>query len=258
MAKSSRNRPQEDRDAPGYERLHVRIAHSGLASRRKAEELIKEGRVTVNGELVVDMGVQVAPSDKVLVDGRPAQTQKLVTLILNKPVGYITSMSDPFGRRTIVSLLPQMSVVVKPVGRLDQDTEGLILLTSDGELAHRLAHPRYEIEKEYEAIVAGIPSENALSKLRRGVYIEGGKTKPADVSVIHAEPSTQTTSLRFIIHEGRKRQLRLMCEEVGHPIIKLRRVRIGHMRVKGMKPAECRLVGQEDLAKLRALVGLAD
>lgn len=242
---------------PEGERLHVRIAHSGLTSRRKAEEMIKEGRVSVNGEVVLDMGIQVFPDDKVIVDGRAIKSQKLVTLVLNKPVGYITTMSDPFGRRTIVSLLPEMAVVVKPVGRLDQDTEGLILLTSDGELAHRLAHPRFEIEKEYEAIVAGIPTETVLNKLRKGVFIEGGKTKPAEVSVIHAEPSTQTTSLRFVIHEGRKRQLRLMCEAVGHPIIKLRRVRIAHLRVKGMKPAECRLVGQEDVAKLRALVGLS-
>ncbi len=240
------------------ERLHVRIAHSGFTSRRKAEELIKEGRVTVNGELVMEMGFMVSDSDRVYVDGRPIKSQRLCTVLLNKPIGYITTMSDPYGRRTIVNLLPDIGVVLKPVGRLDQDTEGLLLLTSDGELAHRLAHPSFEIEKEYEAIVEGIPSEATLDKLRRGVYIEGGKTKPAKVSVIHAEPSTQTTSLRFVIHEGRKRQIRLMVEAVGHPILKLRRVRIAHLRVKGMKPGECKILGQEDLFKLRELVGLGE
>lgn len=237
-------------------RLHVRIAHAGIASRRQAEQLILEGRVEVNGTIVDSLGAKVLPDDKVRVDGVPVNEQRLITVVMNKPAGVVTTLSDPQGRPTVVKYLPRMGVTLKPVGRLDLQTSGILLLTSDGELAHRLAHPRYGVEKEYEAIVDGIPAPAQLEKLAAGVYIPGGKTKPAYVEVIHAEPSTMTTSLRITIHEGRNRQVRLMCEAIGHPVLKLRRVRVGPLKVKGMAPGECRLVGQEDLAKLRQAVGL--
>lgn len=240
----------------GLERLHVRIARSGLCSRRAAETLIQEGRVEVNGELVVELGRKVGPDDEVRVDGQPVGTAKIHAVLLNKPKGVVTTMRDPQGRPTILPYLPDYGVMLKPVGRLDMDTEGLLICTNDGDLAHRLAHPRYGVEKEYQAVVKGIPDEKTLDKLRKGVWIEGGKTSPAQVSLIHAEARTNTTSLRITIHEGRKRQVRLMCEAVGHPVASLRRVRIGPLHIRGLRAGECRLLGQQDVQELRRLVGL--
>lgn len=240
----------------GGERLHVRIAHAGVCSRRAAEKLIMEARVTVNGEIVMDMGVKVDPSDEIRVDGQPLTTAKQYTVILNKPLGVVTTLSDPQGRPTIVKFLPDYGVQLKPIGRLDMDTEGLLLVSNDGELAHRLAHPRYGVEKEYQAIVRGIPDEKALNNLRKGVFVEGRKTAPAKVEVIHMEEKKQTTGLRITIHEGRKRQVRLMCEAVGYPIISLKRVRVGPLILKGMRAGEARLLGKKEVDELRALVGL--
>lgn len=239
------------------ERLHVRIARSGLCSRRTAERLIAEGRVSVNDSPITEQGFKVDESDEVRVDGNLIRVpSRHYTVALNKPKGILTTLSDPQNRPTIVPLLPDYGVPLKPVGRLDRDTEGLLLCTSDGEFANRLAHPRYEIDKEYHAIVEGVPDVRALERLRKGVYIEGGKTHPAQVSVIHADAKSQSTSLKIVIHEGRKRQIRLMLEAVGHPVRELRRVRIGPLSVKGMRPGECRLVGESELALLRKAVGL--
>jgi len=243
-------------DSDNLERLHVRIAHSGLCSRRAAEQLILEGRVTVNDDLVIELGRKVSPHDVVAVDGVVVGDAKQYTVLLNKPIGVVTTMHDPQGRPTIVRHLPNYGVPLKPVGRLDMDTSGLLICTNDGELANRLAHPRYGIEKEYHAIVRGIPDEKALAKLRKGVFVEGRKTAPARVEVIHAEPKTHSTSLSIVIHEGRKRQVRLMCEAVGHPVTKLTRTRIGHLKLKGMRPGECKLLGKQDLDILREAVGL--
>lgn len=254
MAGSARGKA---RPAPAAEeRLHVRIAHAGLCSRRQAEKLIQEGRVDVNGEPVLEMGRKVGPEDVVRVDGVPIRAAKLYTLLLNKPAGCVTTLSDPQRRPTIVKYLPDLGVQLKPVGRLDMDTEGLLIVTNDGELAQRLGHPRYEVDKEYRAIVKGIPDDKALAKLRHGIYIEGGKTRPAKVEVIHAEPTTDTTGLRIVIHEGRKRQIRLMCEAIGHPVISLKRLRIGPLSVKGMRAGECRVLGKAEVDTLRKLVGL--
>jgi 23S rRNA pseudouridine2605 synthase len=240
----------------GPMRLHVYIAHSGLCSRRAAEKLIQEGRVEVNGELVLEMGIKVGETDEVRVDGNPVRIAKQYTVLLNKPAGVVTTLSDPQRRPTIVSLLPDYGVTLKPVGRLDMETEGLLLCSNDGELAHRLAHPSFGIEKEYVAIVEGIPTDKALRDLQRGIFIEGKRTAPAQVEVIHAESRTNTTGLRITIHEGRKRQIRIMCETVGNPVKSLKRVRIGPLKIKGMRPGECRLVGKEELAELRRIVGL--
>ncbi len=239
------------------ERLHVRIARSGMCSRRAAEQLIHDARVTVNGELVVEMGVKVGPEDEIAVDGIPIGVAKLYTVVLNKPKGVVTTLSDPQGRQTITKFLPDLGVQLKPVGRLDMDTEGLLVCTNDGELANRLAHPRYGVEKEYQTIVEGIPDEKELNKLRNGLWIEGGKTSPAQVDVIHAEPTTNTTGLRITIHEGRKRQVRLMCEAIGHPVISLKRLRYGPLRIKGMRSGEARMLGVAEVEELRRLVGLA-
>jgi 23S rRNA pseudouridine2605 synthase len=244
------------RGADDAERLHVRIARSGICSRRAAEELIKQGRVSVNGEIVGEMGVKVRAEDEVAVDGMPVAVAKTYTVVLYKPLGCVTTMRDPQGRPTIVRYLPDLGVPLKPVGRLDMDTDGLLICTNDGELANRLAHPRYGIEKEYQAIVKGITDEKALNKLRKGIWIEGGKTAPAQVDLIHAEEKTNTTGLRITIHEGRKRQIRLMCEAAGHPIVSLRRIRYGPFRLKGMRAGQARLLGKQEVEDLRKLVGL--
>ena len=234
----------------------MRIAHSGLCSRRAAETLIQEGRVQVNGETVRQMGVMVAADDEVRVDGSVVSEARSYTLVLNKPRGVVTTLSDPQGRRTIASLLPDYGVQLKPVGRLDMDSEGLLLVSNDGELAHRLTHPRYGVEKEYIAVVRGIPDEKALSRLRKGVFIEGGKTSPAHVELLPTQRSGNSSSLRIIIHEGRKRQVRLMCEAVGHPVQSLRRTRIGKLLLRGLRSGECRLLGKSELDDLRRQVGL--
>lgn len=240
----------------GPVRLHVYIAHTGFCSRRAAEQLILEGRVEVNDELVIEMGVKVGPEDVVRVDGVPLKIAKIYTVLLNKPTGVVTTLYDPQKRPTIVRFLPDYGVPLKPVGRLDMDTEGLLICSNDGDLAHRLAHPSFGIEKEYVAVVEGIPPESALRDLRRGVFIEGRRTAPAKVEVIHAEEKKNTTGLRIIIHEGRKRQIRLMCELVGHPVKTLRRVRIGPLGIRGMRPGECRLLGMQEVNELKRLVGL--
>lgn len=237
-------------------RLHVKIAHSGLCSRRAAEKLIETGRVEVNGSVVREMGLKVGPNDDVRVDGQLIQEARQITVVMNKPLGVVTTLLDPQRRPTIVRYLPDMGVQLKPVGRLDMDTEGLLICTNDGELAQRLAHPRHGIEKEYQAVVEGVPDEKALKTLREGVFVEGRKTAPAKVEVIHAEPKTQRTGLRITIHEGRKRQIRLMCEMVGHRVITLKRTRLGPLRLKGMRTGECRVLGMQELNEIRASVGL--
>ena len=198
----------------------------------------------------------VGPSDEVQVDGTILSTARHYTLVLNKPRGVVTTLSDPQGRRTIQSLLPDYGVQLKPVGRLDMDSEGLLLVSNDGELAHRLTHPRYGIEKEYIAVVRGVPEEKALAKLRKGVFIEGGKTAPAFVEFIPTQRTGNSSSLRLIIHEGRKRQVRLMCEAVGHPVTSLKRVRIGPLLLRGLRNGECRLLGKQEVDELRKLVGM--
>jgi pseudouridine synthase len=220
--------------------------------------MITDGRVTVNGAYVREVGVKVGPGDEVRVDGTLINEAKKYTLILNKPTGCVTTLFDPQRRPTIVKYLPDLGVQLKPVGRLDMDTEGLLLVTNDGELAQRLAHPRYGVEKEYQVIIRGIPTEDILVKLRAGVYIEGGRTKPCKVEVIHAEPKSDSTGLRMTLHEGRKRQIRLMCEAIGHPVISLKRLRIGPLYVKGLRGGECRMLGKAEVAQLRRLVGLPD
>ena len=238
------------------ERLHVRIAHSGLCSRRAAEEMILNGRVEVDGQIVRELGTQVHPSQIVRVDGQTIQEAKIYTLVLNKPTGVVTTLYDPQGRPTIARFLPDYGVQLKPVGRLDMDTDGLLIVTNDGDLALRLAHPRYGIEKEYQAIVGGIPDGRTLERLREGVFVEGRKTAPAKVGILHIEERKETTSLRLTIHEGRKRQVRLMLLTVGHPVIKLTRTRLGPLYLKGMRPGEARLLGQKEVDTLRRLVGL--
>lgn len=256
MARARAASSRSAKTATEGERLHVRIARSGLCSRRAAERLIQEGRVEVNGATISEMGVKVTEDDEVRVDGQPIRIAAHYTVLLNKPTGYVTTLSDPQGRPTILRLLPDYGVQLKPVGRLDMETEGLLLCTNDGELALRLTHPRYGVEKEYVAIVRGAPGEKALKSLREGVFVEGRKTAPARVDIIHADSRGTHSTLRIVIHEGRKRQVRLMCEAVGHPVQKLKRTRIGPLKLHGMAAGQCVLLGKKEVGELRKLVGL--
>jgi pseudouridine synthase len=237
-------------------RLHRYIAQSGITSRRKAEEMIAQGRVMVNGKIIITMGVLVEPGDEVRVDGELIAVQDSATLIMNKPKGLLTTMDDPQGRPTVMRLIPKEYQAVKPVGRLDKDTEGLLLLTTDGELAMRLTHAKYGIEKEYLAVVDGLPTQSSIEKLRRGVFVEGRRTSPAQVEMIPGDDTKGTARLKIIIHEGRKRQVREMCRMVGHEVISLRRVRIGHLILKGMAPGEVRRLPKVDVERLKTAVGL--
>ena len=237
-------------------RLHVRIAHSGLCSRRAAEKIILEGRVHVNGSVVNELGFKVTEDDEVAVDGRVISEAKKYTMLFHKPAGVVTTLNDPQGRPTIARYLPNYGVQLKPVGRLDMDTDGLLIVTNDGDLALRITHPRYGLEKEYQAIVEGIPEEREMDRLRRGVLIEGGKTAPAKAEYVFVDEKKMTTSIRITIHEGKKRQVRQMCDAIGHPVIRLTRLRIGPFFLRGLQPGECRLLGKVEMDQLRRMVGL--
>src|SRR5881398_1559869 len=213
-------------------RLNAWLARAGVASRRKADELIKAGRVTVNGE-AGQLNTFVQASDDVRLDGNPLAKQKLAYVLLNKPAGVVTTARDPQGRPTVVGLVGHPLRVV-PVGRLDAETTGALLLTNDGALAHRLAHPRYGVEKVYVAQVEGEPSLAALSRLAEGVELEDGVTAPAKVRRLG--PSR----VELVLHEGRKRQVRLMCEAVGNPVRSLHRSVYAGLGLEGLAPGEWR------------------
>lgn len=228
------------------ERVQKVLARAGFGSRRACEELIKAGRVAVNGSTVA-LGARMVEGDELAVDGAVISTlPDAVTYLLNKPTAVVTTASDPQGRPTAVGLVPSDPRVF-PVGRLDMDTEGLLLLTNDGDMANRLTHPSFGVEKEYLAHVAGTPGRAALRRLRDGVELDDGLTAPAKVS------SPNAGIVRITIHEGRNRQVRRMCEEVGHPVKRLVRVRIGPISDRTLKPGEWRqLTGDEVLDLQRA------
>jgi 23S rRNA pseudouridine2605 synthase len=223
-------------------RLNAFLARAGVASRRKADELIKAGRVLVNGE-PGRLNTFVSGRDRVEVDGRVVTPQRLAYVLLNKPTGVVTTASDPHGRPTVVELVSHQVRVV-PVGRLDAETTGALLLTNDGELAHRLAHPKYEVEKVYEADVEGEPSAEALRRLAEGLELEDGMTAPAEVRRLG--PSTVELS----IHEGRNRQVRRMLEVVGHPVRRLHRSRYAGLTLDGLAPSAWRELGDSEIKAL--------
>ncbi len=223
-------------------RLNAYLARAGVASRRGADELIKSGRVLVNGE-PGQLNTFVQSRDRVEVDGKRVALQKLTYILLNKPAGVVTTASDPHGRPTVVDLVPRATRVV-PVGRLDADTTGALLLTNDGQLSHRLAHPRYGVEKVYEAEVEGEPDDDALRRLRDGIELEDGVTAPARVRRLGAN------TIELAIHEGRNRQVRRMLEAVGHPVVRLHRSVYAGLTSKGLETGEWRELERHEVEQL--------
>jgi 23S rRNA pseudouridine2605 synthase len=226
-------------------RLNAYLARAGVASRRKADELILAGRVVVNGE-PGQLNTFISADDVVELDGQAVTKQRLSYVLLNKPGGVVTTASDPGGRPTVVDLVEHDARVV-PVGRLDADTTGALLLTNDGPLSHRLAHPRYEVDKVYEVEVEGSLSDDALRQLAEGVELEDGRTAPAEVRLL--EPSR----IELTLHEGRKHQVKRMCEAVGHPVVRLHRSRYATLTVEGLEPSEWRELTAEEVEALRRL-----
>ncbi|MBK02174.1 MAG: MFS transporter [Acidimicrobiaceae bacterium] len=227
------------------ERLQKALARSGVASRRLSEELIGAGRVTVNGQLAT-LGDKVGASDRIELDGVPIlRDPDLVHYLLHKPREVVSTANDPHGRPTVVDLVPSESRVF-PVGRLDTDSEGLIVLTNDGDLTHRLTHPSFGVAKEYLAHVEGLPTRLALRRLREGVELDDGPTAPAEVSM------PQDGLLKLVIHEGRNRQVRRMCAAVGYPVIRLVRVRIGPITDKDLAAGAWRTLTMEEVRSLYA------
>jgi 23S rRNA pseudouridine2605 synthase len=230
------------------DRLQKILSRAGVASRRASEDLIVQGRVTVNGVTVRELGTKADPaSDDIRVDGRRIKiAEGHRYLLLNKPKGYVTTRSDPQKRLTVLDLIKGVREYVYPVGRLDFDSEGLLLLTNDGDLAAALMHPRHGVPRVYEAAVLGVPDAHDLDRLAKGVTVEGRRTGPADVRAL------SPGRLLVTIHEGRNRQVRKMCEAIGHPVTQLRRIAFGPIRDARLKSGQWRDLTAEEVAKLRA------
>ncbi len=236
------------------ERLQKILSQAGIASRRASEKLMLEGRVSVNGVTVTELGTKAdAASDDIRVDGRRIRAaQQHRYLLMNKPRGYVTTRSDPQKRPTVLDLLRGVREYVYPVGRLDYDSEGLLILTNDGELAARLTHPRHGVQRVYEARVLGEPDAHDISRLSKGVTIDGRRTEPANVVALG--PSL----LRIAVHEGRNRQIRKMCDAIGHPVSELRRVAIGPIRDTKLRLGQWRELTRREVETLRKEVGSHD
>ena len=241
---------------PAGVRLQKVLAGAGVGSRRACENLIAEGRVTVDGVIVREQGVRVDPETVVLhVDGRRVQLDDtMVTMALNKPAGVVSTMHDPQGRPSLEGLISNRDHRMFHVGRLDAETEGLLLVTNDGELAHRLAHPSFAVPKTYVATLTGRVRPNVGAQLREGIELEDGPAKVDSYRVLDTTPST--TMVEVILHEGRNRIVRRMFEEVGHPVIRLVRTQIGPVRLGDMRPGRTRVLGRTELGALMAAVGL--
>jgi len=230
-------------------RLAKYLAHAGVASRRSAETLIAAGRITVAGEIITDPARDVDEHSHVALDGKLLKgPEPRVLFALNKPVGVVSTAHDTHGRRTVIELVPTAGLRLYPVGRLDIDSSGLILLTNDGELANRLTHPRFQVPKTYRAKLRDSPIRNdALQALRAGVALEDGRTAPARVRRLGSD------TIELTIHEGRNRQVRRMCEAVGHPVLELQRTRFGPLALDGLAPGAHRRLGAAEVARLREL-----
>ena len=231
-------------------RINKYIAHAGVASRRNAEELIKNGHVTINGTVVDNLATQVKASDRVEIDGSPIYNEEKVYYLLNKPRGVISSVSDEKGRKTVVDLLPEVRERIYPVGRLDWDTSGLLILTNDGDFTDKMIHPRNEIDKVYLARVKGIATKENLRPLTRGVMVDGRKTKPAHYHIVKVDKEKNRSVVELTIHEGRNHHVKKMFEEVGLLVDKLSRIRFGTLDLAGLRPGEFRKLSKKEISQL--------
>lgn len=234
-------------------RLQKYIAHCGIASRRKAETMISEGRVKLNDKVVSEMGIIVDPEkDVVKVDNKTIrQETKKVYIMLNKPIGYVTTLKDEKGRKIITDLIDGVKQRIFPVGRLDADTTGLLLLTNDGDLAYKLTHPSYEVSKRYIAIVEGVPNRFELEKFRNGIMIDRKKTSKASIKI--AKKYENESILDIEIHEGRNRQVKKMCDKINHPVKKLKRIAIGNLEIGGLEVGNWRFLEDDEIKYLKRL-----
>jgi len=235
------------------ERLQKIIARSGVASRRKAEKLIADGRVKVNGKTITTLGTKVSAKDEVAVDDIPLEKEKLVYYALYKPRGYITSAKDDKGRKTVLDLMPEVRERIFPIGRLDYHSSGILLLTNDGDFAHLLMHPKHEVEKVYVAKIKGIPSKETLRRLRKGVRDGRDVLKAIKHKVISVDRRKQTMVLELVLHEGKNRHIRRMMEQIGHPVMKLKREKYGPMDLKQLQPGKYRELTRQEIHQLTTL-----
>ncbi len=234
-------------------RINKFIAHAGVASRRKAEELIRQGQVTINGQLVTDLATQVSSGDNVEVAGQPIYNEEKVYYLLNKPRGVISSVSDDKGRKTVRELLSDVSARIYPIGRLDWDTTGILLLTNDGDFADQMMHPKHEVDKVYRARLSGLANKENLRPLTRGVVIDGKKTKPATYHIVRVDRDKNRSVVELTIHEGRNHQVKKMFDAVGLPVDKLARIRFGHLDLEGLPVGQYRKLSKKEVSQLHAL-----
>ncbi|MBW4082879.1 pseudouridine synthase [Paenibacillus sp. S150] len=236
------------------ERLQKILAQAGVASRRKCEEMILAGKVEVNGELVTTLGTKVDPeTDIIKVAGRLIRGENKIYIMFNKPKGVITSASDDKGRKVVTDYLKGIKERVYPVGRLDYDTEGLLLLTNDGEFANLLTHPKHHVPKTYHATVKGIPHGSALDKLKAGIRLEDGMTAPAEVEYKDIDEVNKETVISITIHEGRNRQVRRMFEAISHPVIRLKRISFGDILLQNLKRGSYRHLTKDEINQLQQI-----
>ncbi len=238
------------------ERLQKFLAEAGVASRRKAEELIAQGKVKVNGKVVTEMGMKIDPAkDEVTYLDKKVTTKntKMVYIMLYKPEGYVTTAKEQFGRPAVMDLVKGVKERIFPVGRLDYDTSGLLLLTNDGDLTYKLTHPKHDVDKTYIAKLYGVPDEGALQKFRRGVVIDGKRTKPAKIQIIDKDKDGRFCTAEIIIHEGRNRQVRKMCEAIKHPVAQLKRVATGELKLGDLQKGKYRHLTEKEVKYLKKL-----
>ncbi|MCE5200629.1 MAG: pseudouridine synthase [Armatimonadota bacterium] len=237
------------------QRLQKILAAAGVGSRRHCEVLITTGRVTVNGELITQLGAKADPDrDEISLDGKPIEPgQDKLYVLLNKPTGYTSTRFDRFAKNTVMELVDTIGTYLYPVGRLDVDTSGLMVLTNDGDFAQLIMHPSHQIEKTYVAEVHGKINAEALNALERGIELDDGPTAPAKVHLISYSPETDISKVELIIHEGRKRQVRRMLAAVGHRVVKLARVRLGDLDLKGVPEGQYRFLTQKEVSRLKKL-----
>ncbi|WP_090853602.1 pseudouridine synthase [Paraliobacillus sp. PM-2] len=233
------------------ERLQKVIAQSGVTSRRKAEKLIEEGKVKVNGKVVNQLGTKVLPDDKIEVNNIPLEKEEPVYYMLYKPRGVISSVKDEKGRKVVLDYLPDIDQRVYPIGRLDYDTSGIILLTNDGEFAQLLMHPSHEIDKVYIAKVKGIPTNDALKQLKKGVQADGEKLKAVQIKILSTDRTKNTAIIELTLHQGKNRQVRRMFEKIDHPVMKLKRERYSFLTLHGLQPGDFRELTPHEIKQLR-------